>query len=407
MFRGALRLANEDLYRLPPLPGRLWIYHLGQTAAKGVMKTKRTGGLCWWVFASVFLHPRMASANVGTPLMWFEMGHLAFGNLFIGLFEGLLIAQIFSLSKGRTILIMIGANYFSAWLGLLVLNPVIVNLLPVNLETVQKWFWFMVVVAYLITLLIEWPFVLWCLRGKQKSMQKSINASILAQSSSYILLFGFYWLASGASIFTEMKVVPVSQISLPSEVTFYYISPDGSAIRRMSLAESSSQEVCKLKAQKPDKRLFIKRSTIDPEKCEVLMGDERGNNEEEMETVIRNVAFEAIPQDDSGNSEYSWFADTLILGRAMTSDWRFYVGFWPIDGLQAKNKTAGKKIRLNYETPFGRWVVRSCTHLPGDKAVFKFGYDQICVFDPETKKVALIAKGHGPVALIEKNASVK
>ena len=166
----------------------------------------------WLLITSILLLPRLACANAGTPLMWAEMGHLALGNLFIGLFEGLLIAHFFSLSKRRTILIMIGANYFSAWLGLLVLNPVIVHMLPVNLQNGWRWFWFMVVVAYLMTLALEWPFVRWCLKGKQKPFQKSIYASLLAQDSSYIMLFGWYWMASGASVFTEMHMVSAKEM---------------------------------------------------------------------------------------------------------------------------------------------------------------------------------------------------
>jgi hypothetical protein len=40
--------------------------------------------------------------------------------------------------------------------------------------------------------------------------------------------------------------------------------------------------------------------------------------------------------------------------------------------------------------------------LPGDLVLFQLGENQICVVDPNLKKVALLAHGRGPVAVISK-----
>ena len=61
--------------------------------------------------------PIAAHANAGTPLMWATMLHLFFGNAIIGILEGLLLAVFFRLPKGKTIFLLIAANYASAWLG--------------------------------------------------------------------------------------------------------------------------------------------------------------------------------------------------------------------------------------------------------------------------------------------------
>ena len=45
------------------------------------------------------------------------MLHLVFGNAFIGIGEGLLLAWLFSVPTGKSVAVMILANYASAWLG--------------------------------------------------------------------------------------------------------------------------------------------------------------------------------------------------------------------------------------------------------------------------------------------------
>ena len=49
-----------------------------------------------------------------------------------------------------------------------------------------------------------------------------------------------------------------------------------------------------------------------------------------------------------------------------------------------------------------KWIVRLVTHLPTDQVLFQLGGDQICLYDPEKKQVALVARGRGPIAVIGK-----
>jgi hypothetical protein len=102
--------------------------------------------------------PLTARADAGTPLMWAGMIHLVLGNAIIGIFEGLVLAWIFKLRKGVCVLVMIPANYFSAWIGGLYLNHEITSALPFNLYNAWVWIWVMVLVTFLITLIFEWPF---------------------------------------------------------------------------------------------------------------------------------------------------------------------------------------------------------------------------------------------------------
>ena len=119
------------------------------------------------VLLGVIAFPRDAWANAGTTLLWAGALHLVFGNALIGVGEGLLLAWLFSVPKRKSVLVMIPASYASAWFGGFFIRGAIVHALPMDLNNGWRWFWAMVVVTYVMTLIIEWPFVAWCLRGTQ------------------------------------------------------------------------------------------------------------------------------------------------------------------------------------------------------------------------------------------------
>jgi hypothetical protein len=89
------------------------------------------------------------------------------------------------------------------------------------------------------------------------------------------------------------------------------------------------------------------------------------------------------------------------LGDAQSSSWEFWSGFWPIEGLRGTQANSEKRVHFSLETPFVAWSVRNATHLPTDKVLLQLGDEQICVYDPETKKIALLTRGRGPIAVME------
>ncbi|MGP8019491.1 MAG: hypothetical protein ACLPRE_00620 [Limisphaerales bacterium] len=119
--------------------------------------------------------PFTARADAGTPLMWAGMLHLVFGNAIIGVFEGLILARFFKLRKAICILAMIPANYFSAWVGGLFLDYEITTVLPFGLYNAWHWIWMMVLITFLMTLVLEWPFVFYCFRKENGRLKKSVQ----------------------------------------------------------------------------------------------------------------------------------------------------------------------------------------------------------------------------------------
>lgn len=80
-------------------------------ARERLLRRRWASGIAIAVGASLVLEPRLALANAGTPLMWAGALHLMFGNAFIGLIEGVILALYWRVRWGRSILLMIAANY--------------------------------------------------------------------------------------------------------------------------------------------------------------------------------------------------------------------------------------------------------------------------------------------------------
>ncbi len=356
------------------------------------------------VLLGVIAVPRYAWADSGTPLMWAGLLHLAFGNALIGIGEGLLLGWLFSVPKRRNVPVMILANYTSAWIGYLFISSSMVTARPMDLNNAWTRFWVMVVVTYGMTLILEWPFFACCFLGMQNWLKRSLRATFMLVTASYIVVFGWYWLASGTSLYTKMHIVAPADISLPKSVVVYFIaSADGNVYKR-SLGGGSEQKVYDLHSTDKNDRLFVRPNATDKNRWDLVA---------RLETVavLTNLPVEAAPdwrstQTNPPEYEDTWFNFGKVpkLGDAKKSQWEFRTGFWPAAGLRASNEATREEMRFAYETPFGAWTVRNAVHLPSDKVLFQLGHDQICAFDPVTRRVALLWHGRGPVPVIEKAA---
>lgn len=356
--------------------------------------------------------PSSAWANMGTPLMWATMFHLAIGNALIGVCEGALLGYLFDVPRGKVIGIMILANYFSAWVGGIFLTT-ITPLLPIDLNNGWRWFWIFVVATYAMTVLLEWPFIAWLMRRAEDWLKRSLRASVIVQAASYIPLFGWYWMASGTSLYTKTHVVSASDLSLPETVAVYFISPsDGNAYSHSSSARHT-QRIFELHSTNTNDRLFVHPSSGNTNHWDLAARLETSDYDKpRLVDLLTNMDVEAVrtaKQDVDGslrdNGTWFNFGSVPALGNAVHSKWKFRAGFWPVDGLRAENKETKETIKFSYETPFGAWMVRNAFHLPSDKVLFQLGRDQICLFDPMSRKISLLCHGRGPVAVIENKSN--
>jgi hypothetical protein len=239
-----------------------------------------------------------------------------------------------------------------------------------------------------------------------------VSALFAVQSASYVLLFGWYWMVSGTSLYTEMHVVAPKDLSLPAFISVYYISSSDDHVYRRSLDGSGEQRLLGLDARDRNDRLFICPSAQDGGGWDLMARlKSQDPNKPRLEVVRTNLQGEAAPDKTTGKeNEYrgTWFSfgEVAAIGSAKNSPWKFFAGFWSIEGVRATRKDTGEQVRFSYDTPFAAWTVRNAVHLPSDKLLFQFGHDQICVFDPAQRKVALLWHGRGPVAVIEKVSGI-
>lgn len=354
------------------------------------------------ILFALALPPSTASANAGTPLMWASMLHLVFGNTIIGLFEGLLLAWMFKCSKWKAILILIAANYVSASAGGFFVADYLASLPDITIQTLQLWFLGFVLAAFVVTLLVEFPFFWFVLRSREHSLRRALVATPVIHGVSYVLLFGWYWMASGTSMMSKLEVVSADEMEVLESYALYFISREGDQVLRMGLNDSgSTQPISEVAAHHRNDRLFVRpRDGSGFDLLVYLDSEDRGS---ETEARVLEDFSEQAPVEwliSEGHSEetkgsQSNFGPVPTIGAA--SDWEFRSGFWPVEGLSGDNKKTGETVHFSLELPFVAWPVRNATHIAGDYVVVQLGDDQICMIHVQSKKIALIARGKGPI----------
>ncbi len=371
------------------------------------MKTSRPS-LKYWIFAGLavlLLSPATAQANAGTPLMWATTFHLLIGNLLIGVFEGYILGAVFKLPMGRCIRKLIEANYVSMWLGGLILLNIVFYFIPMDLYTLPWIYPGMILFSFIVTLLIEYPFVLSAFKDVQGRGKKAWKGTLLTQTLSYIILFGWYWMCSYTSLYTENKIVPLSEMELPKEVTIYFISTEDGNVYSGQLAEQNWQKVYDFdkKDEKTDNCLNVWPSETNTNLWDIVFCERHREGKRTIEVILKDIAQDAAPFGDSPYVD-SWIQllwKAPQIGDAKQSAWVFINGFWAAGGFLGKNEENNEKVRVSLEIPYqGKWYVRFISHLPGDRVLFQLGRDQICLYDLNKKQVALVTKGRSPLAVI-------
>jgi hypothetical protein len=73
--------------------------------------------------------------------------------------------------------------------------------------------------------------------------------------------------------------------------------------------------------------------------------------------------------------------------------------------LEGENAKDGRTLHVSLDTPFLWWRVHFPTQLPSGQVVFQLGSHQICILDPNERKIALLAKGRSPVVTMNVTAT--
>jgi hypothetical protein len=345
-----------------------------------------------------------AHANAGTALLLGTYMHMLFGNLILGIGEWVLLNAYLRRPEGLGVIALIAGNYLSAWLGGFVIVLGSARFVVLTLENYQMWFYAFVAAAFVVTLIIEFPFVLFAMRKEKPLFKKAVLATLILHLISYSLLFAWYSSLSRDSMVTELELVPAAEMALPDGHSLYYISSDGKAVYRSDLAGIEQKRIKEVDAPERDDCLVLDDSgdlwLYSLWRRDGLEPAEASN----MELIVEGASLhtpklEGVP--DLKPSETRW-----SFGRVPKLDiesvWEYETGFWPAEGIRGNSDRPNSAFLYAMEMPVAWWYVRNATHIEGDYVVFQLGYDQICILQPQDKKIALIARGRGPVVAKDK-----
>lgn len=339
-------------------------------------------------------------ANMGTPLLWSAAFHLIFGNALIASFEAMLLSRIFKVPRIKLFMVLVFANYASAWCGVWLLSRKWVDLSWITIENILLAHVGLLGVAFVFTLLMELPFFYYGLKKYKVSLSGVLKGAVVANLASYTIMCAWYWLVGSMSMATDLKVVDPSEMNIPDKYQFYYLSEDKRHVLRSDLAGERVVVLAEIEACERSKFLAARQN--DQGGVDLyLMKSSDPKSEPEQQLLVSNFAdrvswlFREKEKNEDLGDEAKESRNKLLI--KTESDWKFSSkGGWAPEGLRASNKSDGRRLNYSLNTPLTlRWRLQNLVHLEGDVALFLLGGDQICVFDPEGKRIALLARGGG------------
>ncbi len=357
-------------------------------AAHGPLPLLALIGIAWW--------PVAALADAGTPLVWSTAFHMLLGNALIGLLEGRLLARVFGLAVKRCGWWLVVANYLSAWCGMMLMEFLFARY-ATDIYSGLRITWLLVAGTYVLTLLIEWPFVAACFRGTQRWLVGSVKGSLLVQSVSYVCLFAGYWLLSATSLYTGMDVVSPTQMTRPSDVDMFFIAASDGDVYRSELAGSADVKIAELGSTNHWRdHLELRESPEDSDSWDLAVVGER----REAVVVWPGISSRLqVPENQAWRtSQYYGWGRAFQVGNATNSAWSLGWAHWPDVGMWARD--GSRTVRIAYGVPFGGWAPYRVVHLPHDQALLQLD-QQICLVDIPARKIGLIKRGYGVLALLK------
>lgn len=339
--------------------------------------------------------------NAGTPLMWATMLHLLIGNAIIGWLEGVLVGQVFHEPKPKAVNVFILANYFSAWVGGLMVLCWGARL-DLDLYSGRWFIWGAGIAFFIVTIFLEWPVITWLFRQREQRWRISFRASLLAQCASYALIASWYLLVSSFNLYAKVQVDASRSFVANQNALVYYIGRDGHAYRQR-LGAPRPEFVAPLASSNKDDRLTLVPSTAQGRWDLVAL------MYTDADVVHTNMILRACAA-HGAQPAWKWrvptpartwlnFGPAVDLRPATERLWEVRTGFWAGQGLEVQNTTTMENIRLALETPFLQWVARNATVLPHDEIVFQLD-GQICVFNRPAARLGQLASGRGPVVVM-------
>lgn len=327
--------------------------------------------------ANVIINP----AQIGMGI------HFIILNLGIGILEGLCLGILFKLPKWKTMGWMVLANYASSWLG----APFMQMISKPGIDPLQisRYVVTIIVAAYLLTLLLEFPFVFLACKSKISRWKFSILGSLAIQTVSYSLLIAFwYYPICSMSILKTVEWTKTAEFIKNKNAVMYYIDSTGKNVHRMNLDGTDDVLIFSSGGASIDELIFDYNK-------ETKIADLVAAAEKKQ--VIINAAINEAEYNARGEWRFQWSHEAEELRNKEEQAWYIMNSYYVLH-LDNSSTKQNNKLRLNI--PFLDWQFSWLTALPGDEIVFQFG-NSICLYSRPENKLFVLAKGSSPVVFLE------
>lgn len=344
---------------------------------------------------------------MGTPLMHLSCFHLLVGNAIIGYFEALLLARLFKIDRKLLTARLIPANYVSMLAGMFLLGFLQSEYKPTLFEgpplhNAFNMFLILWMLAFVGSVLIEWPFVFSAMKPHRIRWGKGFLASTAAQIASYAVIVPLYLLAGNGSIFLKFDVDPKIDFvsdSLRAEV-FYFELESGNLVKQN--IQGSNIEIVADNSMIP--KHWGLTFSLDNEGQWQLTTPSR--NGEPVFLDVMNSRTPCLPLDEhqepnQRQSDGMWTNVAHPVNEELRSPW--HVQLYGLDGIRVSHPEQVSPVVIANFAMFGSgsWMMSNVTSLPHDIIVFE-NDDQIIVANVRTRKIGVLGRGSFPrVAIIE------
>jgi len=381
-----------------------------------------------WLFLVLLLAVAPAAANTGPP--WLFLGFFAtwIVPLLLGFIEGGLLQRMIPLSNRRGAAILITANYVSAIFGWATLG--LLNLAVGQLPTRWTYLHFPVVLAavvllaYLATVLLEWPFHRWAHGQVERPWRAGWRTCLKINLATYVVVAVCFWSLTGIGLYRNARPVADTSFAAGVPAWVYYLS--GDEVRHIRLDGSNDQSVMAL----PQDWRGWRVNGLSYPKLAVLPSEDRQANELWISqryghTPLCSRLIDSLPGRGTGfnttmtdRDEYWYegygkgysrgFADRYGMNGAADlrpseeRGWLFNAGFWAEEGLYARRQTGSSYGAVGFAcgTPVLEAYARCATVLPGDFVVWQLG-TQIAVLDFPNRRWSILVDGIGPAVVLD------
>lgn len=377
-----------------------------RSAQKKQSASKRRVLAASLIVSLIALH---ACANGVTALMLMPMWHLVFLNLFIGIAEGFALWHA-GVRPRRAVPIMIMANYTSAWTASFFLYPIYLFLRQ-SIFKDDPFFnpyaiiGAMIAISLVGSVICEVPFVLLASKGSASPRRRVLRAYGLAQLATHATVSLLYIWASNLSLLGGMRHEQ-SPAPLTSNLQgwVYYISPQGDELRRVRLDGTLVETVLEGLAFDPHSwsRLYWLPA-------EDGAWNLHADDESPIVTKVRGRPGLFRHDDDGPPDSPDLYAADMQEPDARP--WNVFVMNFSERGLRLGPSDVHGLDRsrrpIGFGIPFEVWASTTATILPGNVIVAGFrdvselGDDRIILIDPDGNRIALLARGAGPVVMLD------